>query len=168
MDFFLFKGDFFNMRYLIKAFFVFSVFLYLFPITVFSQDEPRRAARYAVRVTPGAAASDTSFAVGSTSTVVSNTYRSYEFISYGVIVTSSGTVDIVVSLQYQWTNEHGDLSAFVTIETKTITTTGLTSFIPSNALPNHPCKWRLSITGQGSNHSSTACRVYFAGDNPNE
>ena len=148
---------------------VFLLFLiYSSPDTLFAQTERHKVAFFAVRTSPGAAASDTSFAVGSTSTVISKTYNSYEFISYGIIVTSSGTVDIVVSLQYLWQNEHGNQTAFITIETKTITATGLTSFIPANSLPNAPCRWRLSITGQGANDASTACRIYFAGDNPNK
>jgi len=156
------------MRYFIKAFFVFSVLLFLFPDKIFAQTESRRTAFFTVRTTPGAAASDTSFAINATATVVSKTYKAYEFTSYGVIVTSSGTVDIVVSLQYQWQNEHGTTTAFITIESTTLTATGLASFIPANALPNAPCEWRLSITGQGANDASTACRIYFAGDNPNK
>jgi len=143
-------------------------FLFLIPNIAFAQTERHKVAFFAVRTSPGAAASDTSFAVGSTSTVTSKTYSSYEFISYGIIVTSTGTVDIVVSLQYLWQNEHGNETAFITIETTNPTATGLASFIPANTLPNAPCRWRLSITGQGSNDASTACRVYFAGDNPNK
>ncbi len=155
------------MRYLFKVVFVFSVVLSLFPDMVFAQDDERRVAFFTVRTSSETSAADTSFAINATATVTSQTYNAYEFTSYGIIVTSSGTVDMVVSLQYLWQNEHGNETVFITIETKTITATGLTSFIPSVALPNVPCRWRLSITGQGSNDASTACRIYFAGDNPN-
>lgn len=149
------------------GFLSFLVFFVALLGSLFAQVERHKTAFYTVR-TGAATASDTSFAVASTTTVTSKTYTGYEFISYGVTVTSSGTVDIVVSLQYQWQNEHGNVTAFLTIDSVTLTATGLASFIPSNALPNAPCQWRLSITGQGSNDASTACRVYFAGDNPNK
>ena len=157
------------MKYLlVKAVFIFSILFYLFPDLVFAQKVSHKVAFFTVRISTETSAADTSFAVGSTSTVTSKTYNGYEFTSYGITVTSSGTVDIVVSLQYLWQNEHGNVTPFITIETKALTATGIASFIPSNSLPNAPCRWRLSITGQGANDASTACRIYFAGDNPNQ